>query len=433
MMSENERLLEKLQRETFAYFWHEANPANGLIPDKTQEGSPASIAATGFGLSIYAVAVERGFLKRSQAVERTLATLRFFWQSDQSERATATGHHGFYYHFLEMKSGARAWKCELSTIDTAFLLAGFLVAGAYFDADNSAEREIRELVEGLYRRVNWQWVLNRGRALSHRWKPGSGFLRYRWQGYCEALILYLLALGSPTYPVPKSSYKTWLSTYQWKKFYDIEFLYAGPLFIHQMSHLWIDFRGIQDEFMRSKKIDYFENSRRATYIQQHYAEKNPRGFTGYGRYCWGITASDGPGEKVLRVGGRKRRFYDYIARGVPHGPDDGTIAPWAAVASLPFAPEIVLPTIRHFSESRLRVNSPYGFKATFNETYPGPRGRKYGWISPWHYGINQGPIVMMIENYRSGLLWKLMRNSAPLVNGLRRAGFTGGWLGSARS
>ncbi len=429
----DQRLLQQLQRETFDYFWHEANPANGLIPDKTQEGSPASIAATGLGLSIYPVAVERGFLKRGLAADRTLRTLRFFWQSEQSERAQATGYQGFYYHYLDVTTGCRAWKCELSTIDTAFLLASALLSAQYFDADTQKEREIRELAENLYRRANWQWALNHGRAVTHGWKPARGFLRYRWQGYCEALILYVLALGSPSYPIPPSSYETWLSTYQWKKFYDIEFLYAGPLFIHQMSHLWIDFRGIQDEFMRAKKIDYFENSRRATYIQQRYAMRNPRNFTGYGRFCWGITASDGPGEKVLRIKGVKRRFYDYTARGVPHGPDDGTLAPWAAVASLLFAPEIVLPTMHHFAESRLKVASPYGFKATFNETYPAPRGRKYGWISPWHIGLNQGPIVMMIENYRTSLLWRLMRRCSPLVNGLRRAGFTGGWLGPEKA
>ncbi len=432
MSSANDRLLHRLQRETFDYFWREANPANGLVQDKTAKGSPASIAATGFGLSIYPIAAERGFLKRSQAVKRTLTTLRFFWQSEQSERAEATGYRGFYYHFLDMKTGQRAWKCELSSIDTAFLVAGCLVAKEYFDADTAPEREIRELVESIYRRMNWLWMLNRGQALTHGWKPGRGFLRYRWQGYCEALILYVLALGSPSFPIPHGSYQAWLSTYQWKKFYDIEFLYAGPLFIHQMSHLWLDFRGIQDEFMRSKRIDYFENSRRATYVQQHYAEQNPRKFTGYGTYCWGITASDGPGDKVLRVKGVKRRFYGYIARGVPHGPDDGTLAPWASVASLPFAPEIVLPTVRHFSEFHVKGKSPYGFKATLNETYPTPRPGKYRWVSPWHFGLNQGPIVMMIENYRSGLLWRLTRKCLPLVNGLRRAGFTGGWLGSLK-
>ncbi|MGI8436322.1 MAG: glucoamylase family protein [Chthoniobacterales bacterium] len=427
------RMLHKLQRETFDYFWDEANPANGLIPDKTQENSPATIAATGFALAIYPIAVERGFIQRAAAIKRTLATLRFFWKSPQSDAPDATGYHGFYYHYLEMESGRRAWQCELSTIDSAFLFAGMLTAAQYFNADNAEEREIRELVASLYRRADWRWMLHGGKAIGHGWKPRKGFLKYRWQGYSEALILYFLALGSPTYSVPQDSYQAWASTYRWKKFYDHEFLYAGPLFIHQLSHMWIDFRGIQDEFMRGKKIDYFENSRRATYIQQAYAIKNPRNFKGYDKTCWGITASDGPGATTRRINGVKRRFYDYIARGVPHGPDDGTLAPWAVVASLPFAPEIVLPTVHHFSESRVRVESPYGFKATFNETFPGQRGHKYGWVSPWHLGLNQGPIVMMVENYRSGLLWKLMRQCEPLVTGLRRAGFTNGWLGEDKA
>ncbi len=424
----DDRLLRHLQRETFAYFLNEANPANGLIPDKTREDSPSSITATGFALAIYPVAVERGFMKRAEAIKRTLATLRFFWTSSQSEAPDATGHKGFYYHFLDMQSGRRVWKSELSSIDTTFLIGGMLVAAQYFEADTADEREIRELVESLYRRVDWRWMLHGGKTVSHGWNPGKGFIKYRWQGYCEALLLYLLALGSPTHSIPADSYDKWASTYNWKKFYGHEFLYAGPLFIHQLSHLWVDFRGIQDEFMRGKKIDYFENSRRATYIQQLYAIRNPRKFKGYDENCWGITASDGPGETVRTLNGVKRRFYDYIARGVPHGPDDGTIAPWAVMASLPFAPEIVVPAMHHFAHSRLRVTSPYGFKATFNETYPGKKGTKYGWVSSAHFGLNQGPIIMMIENYRSGLLWRLMRQCAPLVTGLRRAGFQGGWL-----
>ncbi len=429
----DDRLLHRLQRETFQYFWDEANPANGLIPDKTQKGSPASIAATGFALTIYPIAVERGFIKRAAAIKRTLATLRFFWKSPQNESPNATGCHGFYYHFLEMKSGRRAERCELSTIDSALLFAGMLTAAEYFDADSAEEREIREFVTSLYRRANWRSMLQGGQAIVHGWRPGKGFLKYRWQGYSEALILYLMALGSPTYSVPSDSYHEWASTYRWKKFYGHEFLYAGPLFIHQFSHLWIDFREIQDEFMRRKKIDYFENSRRATYIQQAYAAKNPRGFKGYDQHCWGITASDGPGPGTRQINGVKRRFYDYTARGVPHGPDDGTLAPWAVVASLPFAPEIVLPTIRHCSQSSLCVRGVYGFKATFNETFPATRGRKQGWVSPWHVGLNQGPIVIMIENYRTGLLWTLMRRCEPLVTGLRRAGFTNGWLGRSQS
>jgi hypothetical protein len=181
--------------------------------------------------------------------------------------------------------------------------------------------------------------------------------------------------------------------------------------------------------MRERGLDYFENSRRATYVQREYAMHNPREFAFYSKDCWGITASDGPGPATLTVDGVGRRFFDYLARGVPDGPDDGTIAPWAAVASLPFAPEIVLPAIRCFDEHvMLRPRDSYGFKATFNPSFPNPKDPDYGWVSPWHFGLNQGPIVLMIENHRTGLLWRLMRQNPFIVAGLRRAGFTGGWL-----
>jgi hypothetical protein len=421
--------LEALQRETFRYFLHETNPHNGLVRDKTATAWPASIAATGLGLAVYPVAVERGFMTRSAAVERILATLRFFWNSPQGSEPDATGYRGFYYHFLDMESGRRAWQCELSTVDSTILFAGALTAGAYFDADTAEEKEIRALADALYRRVDWPWAQNGGLTVTHGWKPESGFLQYRWEGYDEALMLYILGLGSPTHPLPKESFAAWASTYEWKSSYGYDYLYAGPLFTHQISHVWIDFRGIQDEFMRDKGIDYFENTRRATRVQQRYAIDNPLKFAGYGEVCWGITASDGPGPETLKVNGIQRQFFDYLARGVPYGPDDGTIGPWAVVASQPFAPEIVLPAIEYLvHEVDLKKGNPYGFKATFNQTYPDKSGNRYGWVSPWHYGINQGPINPMIENYRTGLLWRLMRDCPYVVTGLQRAGFTGGWL-----
>ncbi len=423
----NDEMLHELQRAAFSYFTHETNPANGLIADRTDPGAPASIAATGLALASYPVAARRGFLSRAEAADRTLVTLRFFASSEQSQAADATGWRGFYYHFLDMQSGRRVWRCELSTIDTAFLIAGMLTAAQYFDADNGAELEIRKLATSLYERVEWSWMLNGGSTISMGWKPRGGFLPWRWQGYDEALILYLLALGSPSYPIAPASYDAWASSYRWKKIYGHEFLYAGPLFIHQLSHVWIDFRDIRDAFMREKQIDYFENSRRATYVQQHYAVRNTRALRGYGEHTWGITACDGPGPAKHKVDGVQRRFFGYVARGVPYGPDDGTLAPWAVVASLPFAPEIVLPTLHALSHHPLHLTSRYGFRATLNETFPAPGGK--GWVSPSHLGLNQGPIVIMVENYRSGLPWQWMRGCQPLVLGLRRAGFSGGWLG----
>ena len=422
--------LEKLQRDTFDYFLHEANPANGLVIDKTALNWPASIAATGLALAAYPVGVERGFMTRCAAVERTLNTLRFFWYSPQGPEIDATGYRGFYYHFLDMQTGRRAWQCELSTVDSGFLLAGALTAGMYFDAETADEREIRTLADALYRRADWQWALNQGETLTHGWKPESGFLQYRWEGYAEALLLYVLALGSPTYPLAESSYAAWTSTYRWEQCYGYEYLYAGPLFTHQLSHVWIDFRGIQDSFMRAKGIDYFENSRRATYVQQQYAIDNPLKLAGYASCCWGITASEGPGPGTVKIDGIERQFFDYLGRGVPYGPDDGTLAPWAVVASLPFAPEIVRSALHHcIHRAKLTQFNSYGFKASFNPTHPGVPGNPYGyWVSPWHYGLNQGPIVLMIENYLSELPWRLMRNCPHILRGLRQAGFSGGWL-----
>ena len=429
--------LQHLQRKAFSYFQHETNPQNGLVLDKTAPSWPASIAATGLALASYPVAVERGLMTQEAAIQRTLATLRFFRDSQQGPEPDATGYRGFYYHFLDMHTGRRAWECELSTVDSAFLLAGMLTAAAYFADDTPHQHEIRALAHELYLRADWQWAQNEGRTICHGWKPETGFLPYHWEGYDEALLLYVLALGSPTHPLTVDGYEAWCSTYEWKRCYDIDYLYAGPLFVHQLSHVWLDLRGIQDAFMRDKGIDYFENSRRATHVQQRYAIDNPLGFKGYCGHCWGITASDGPGPAVAVVNGVERRFYDYEGRGAPYGIDDGTLAPWGVVASLPFAPDIVLPALHHYMHTlQLHDKHAYGFKATFNQTldesfnktYSGEGFTKDGWVSPWHFGLNLGPIVLMTENYRSGMPWALMRGCRYVVNGLRRAGFEGGWL-----
>jgi len=426
--SEQDEMLRGLQQDSFAYFIHEINPANGLVRDKSRAGSPSSIAAVGLGLAAYVVGVEQGFMAREEAVRRTLTVLRFFVNAPHGPESDATGYKGFYYHFLDMNTGRRVWNCELSSVDTAFLLAGMLVAQAYYRHETAEEAEIGQLADELYRRADWQWMQNGKATVSHGWTPDKGFLTYRWEGYDEALIIYLLGLGSPTHPLPKESYAAWASTYKWKKTYGIEFLYAGPLFIHQLSHAWIDFRGIQDSFMRERGIDYFENSRRATLIQQRYAISNPFEFEHYNENCWGITSSDGPWPLTKQVDSILRVFFDYIARGAPYGPDDGTLAPWAVVASLPFAPDIVLPTLENYERMNLREAGKYGYKATFNPTFPVEPPQEFGWVSKYHFGLNQAPIIMMIENYRSGLLWSLMRQCPYLVAGLRRAGFCGGWL-----
>jgi len=422
------KLLDELQRNTFDYFLEESSARTGLVRDKTGEDSPASIAATGLSLACHPIAVERGLITREDAVGRILTILQFFTESRQSPEPDATGYRGFYYHFLDMETGKRAHRCELSTLDTALLVAGFLTVATYFDGTSGGEARIRRLAGELVDRVDWRWALNGGETITHGWKPERGFLRYRYECYHEGTIMYLLALASPRYGIPPDSYRRLTSGYKWKKIYGREFVYAGPLFIHQLSHMWIDFRGIRDDYMRGRGIDYFENSRRATYVQQEYAIRNPKGFSGYGADCFGLSASDGPGPARVEHEGRMRRFFDYRARGVPFGPDDGTIAPWATVASLPFAPEIVLPAIRHFSTMSLGFHRPYGFRATFNPSFPVNGSGEAGWVSPFHIGLDEGPIMMMVENHRSGFVWELMKRCPMLVDGLRRAGFRGGWL-----
>jgi hypothetical protein len=419
-------LLDSLERAAFSYFVDEINPANGLVADTSRKNSPASIAVVGFALSAYPVAVERGWLTLEDAAARTLATLRFFQASAHGCAPDGTGYKGFYYHFLDLESGKRVWQCELSPIDTALLCAGFLVAGAYFTGATSAEKEIRALAPELYGRIDWDWARNGKATVAQGWKPECGFLHYGWEGYNEAALLYVLGLASPSHPLPATSYAAWTATYQWERIYGRDLLYAGPLFIHQFSHAWIDFRKIRDRFMREKGSDYFENSRRAVDVQREYARRDPNEYGTYGADCWGLSAGDGPGFQTMRVRGRVRRFFEYTARGVPYGPDDGTIAPVAALASLPFAPARALSAVRHFLDLHPEWADTWRLPSGFNQAAPGADSR--GWISKGFYGLDQGLAVLMIENYRSGLIWKLMRNSSPIRTGLKRAGFEGGWL-----
>jgi hypothetical protein len=424
--ADDDAMLERLQRNAFNYFVQNANARNGLIADTTRDGSPSSIAVVGFALSAYPVGVEHGWMDRADAAARTLVTLRFFMDSDQTGEPTATGYRGFYFHFLDMHSGTRVWLSELSLVDTALLMAGVLTAAEYFNADTPEEAELRRVADALYRRVDWQWAQRDSSAVMHGWKPECGFLHYGWEGYSEAIILYVLGLGSPTHPLTERSFRDWTVTYQWENLYGIDFLYAGPLFIHQFSHAWIDFRGIRDNFMREKDCDYFENSRRATYVQREYATRNPLGFVGFDADCWGLSAGDGPSAEPRLVAGRAQSFYGYAARGAPYGPDDGTIAGSSTLSSLVFAPEIALPAVRRIaarepddSDASIRAS---GFNATITEAGP------TGWISKGNFGLDQGMIALMIENYRSGLLWRLGRGNPFVRAGLRRAGFRGGWL-----
>jgi hypothetical protein len=278
----------------------------------------------------------------------------------------------------------------------------------------------------LYLRVDWHWAQRDQGAVTHGWKPECGFLNYGWEGYSEAILLYVLGLGSPTHPLSRDGYSAWTVTYQWENLYGLDFLYAGPLFIHQYSHAWIDFRGIRDAFMREKRCDYFENSRRATYVQREYTTRNPRGFAGYGVDRWGISAGDGPSAPPRLVAGRRQAFYGYAARGVPYGPDDGTTSGPSTLSSLPFAPEIVLPALRRLVRPGGTDSDELIHASGFDETVSDEGSE--GWVSEGSFGLDQGMIVLMIENYRSGMLWRLSRSNSCIRSGLRRAGFRGGWL-----
>jgi hypothetical protein len=422
----DDELLDRFQRAAFGYFLEHCNPDNGLVADTSRDGAPCSIAVVGFALSCYPVGVERGWMARDEAATRTARALRFFCDSAQGRQDDATGHKGFYYHFLDMKSGRRAWRSELSTIDTTLLLAGTLAAGAYFDRDVAIENEIRERADAIYRRIDWRWALGGKATVRMAWKPNSGFLRSGWEGYSEATILYVLGLASPSHPLPRESFDAWAATYRWETVEGRELLYAGPLFIHHYSHAWIDFDGIRDHAMRAKNSDYFENSRRATLVQRGYARRNPNGFAGYHEDCWGLSASDGPGPRVATLRGVRRRFRGYAARGAPFGPDDGVISPTAALASLPFASDLVMRALRRFCALYPEMIRDGRLPSAFNPSLPG--AGPAGWVSEGAFGLDQGIVVLMIENFRSGLIWRLMRRSPPIAEGLRRAGFEGGWL-----
>jgi hypothetical protein len=271
--------------------------------------------------------------------------------------------------------------------------------------------------------------LNQSQTVAQGWKPECGFLQSAWEGYSEATILYVLGLASPSKPLPASSFHGWTATYQWENVFGYDYLYAGPIFIHLFSHAWIDFRGIQDAFMREKGSDYFENTRCAVCVHREYGARNPHGFVDYGPNFWGITAGDGPGNEELRESGRDRRFFGYTERGVPFGRDDGTIAPWAMLAALPFSPPDSIAAVRRLVDDYPKVLTGGRLASGFNPSLVD----EGAWVSAGHYGLDQGILVMMIENFRSGFVWDLMRSCPHIEAGLQRATFEGGWLSNRAS
>ena len=435
-----EAFLDTLQQRTFQWFWDTTDPRTGLTPDRWPARTFSSVAAIGFALTAYPIGAERGYVARSAAAERTLSTLRYLWQLPQGETATGVaGYKGFFYHFLDYDRGLRFEKVELSTIDTSLLLAGALFCQSYFTGAAPAEVSIRAYADSLYRRVEWTWPRNRAPAINMGWKPEEGMLPFDWRGYNEAMIVYLLALGSPTHAIEPAAWDEWTKTYHWRDFYGQQHVNFAPLFGHQYSHVWVDFRGIRDAHSRGRGIDYFENSRRATFAQRAYAIDNPFKWVGYGPNEWGLTASDGPRDGPITVEGIPRVFFTYAARGAAWGEisDDGTIAPTAVGGSVPFAPEITIPTLIAMREKYGdRLFTKYGFLDAFNATFPrtnltpqtGTVVPGVAWFDTDYLGIDQGPIIAMIENHRTGLIWRVMRTNPYVKTGLKRAGFTGGWL-----
>lgn len=410
-------ILDSLQYGAFRYAWDEASPTSGLIKDRSQPGSPCSIAAHGFGISAICIAVDHGWVSRASAAARVLLGLQTLWNAPQGPEGGSirSGYQGLYYHFLDLNTGLRVWDSELSTIDTALLLAGILDAKQFFDGPAADEVQIRTLADQIYQRVNWNFVSTCAPPcctyLWMGWKPGTNFSGFgAWQGYNEAMILYLLAIGSPTHPIPGCAWNTWAFTYKWETHYGFSYVRFAPLFGHQYSHCWVDFRSYNDAYMSGMGITYFENSRRATYAQQAYAIANPSGRVGYSATLWGLTASDDPPPAPL-----------YLAHGAPPAENDnGTITPTAPISSIAFAPEIVIPVIENlWNNYKTQLWGPYGFRDAFNLTV------NPVWYGADVLGIDQGPITIMIENYRTARVWNRFMRNPEVLAGLAGAGFTG--------
>ncbi len=382
---EDDAFLEDLQKKTFDFFWENSNPKNGLTLDRTgADGTRkpsthpsyniASSASTGFALSSYCVAAERGWVTKNQAEERTEKTLNFFSNK-------AFNKQGWFYPWMVYVTGERRWNSEVSSIDTALLMGGVLTVKQCFADD----KEIVNLAVLIYKRIDFQWMLNGDPyLLSHGWRPENGFIANRWRDYSEDKMLYLLAIGSPTHPIPQQAWNAWERT--WKEYGGYRYLAAvSPLFIHQFSHAYVDFRGRREH--RPPYVDYFENSVKATRAQQKFfVEVLSKDFPKYSATMWGLTASDSePG---------------YIAWGAPPREPaiDGTVVPCAPAGSLMFTPDITLPALKAMkNEYGNRVYKKYGFVDAFN-----PNGK---WTGSDVIGIDLGITVASIENLRSGKIW----------------------------
>lgn len=435
----SQSVLADLNQRSFRFFWETTDARTGLAPDRWPSPSFSSIAAVGFALSAYPIGVARGWITREEARDRTLTTLRTLYDAPQGPEATGVaGHKGFFYHFLDMATCTRYGQCELSTVDTALMLAGALHAQSFFNRGDAEETQIRTLVDELYARIDWSFVQAPSQLIVRGWKPEEGYIGQEWKGYSEAKLLYLLALGSPSMPLAPETWNAFTATFAdgWVTEYGQTYLRFAPLFGHQFTQAWVDLRGIADGYMRERGIDYFENSRRATLAQRNYAIANPRGWEAYSGDIWGVTPCDGPADAFLEYRGQMRKFISYAGRGMDEW-DDGTIAPYGAGSSIVFAPDQVSSALVAMRERYGdKIYGRYGF-FSFNPSFhwrdvPLRHGQivdGVGWVNNDYLGIEVGPLLAMLANYQDEAVWSYMRRNVHLETGLRRAGFSGGWLG----
>ncbi len=389
----DEQLLDEIQRATFSFFWDEASSNTGQVKDRAlangnDSKKMSSIAATGFGLTSLCIGDQREYGKHPEILERVRKTLRFLANDLPNE-------HGFFYHFIHMGTGQRWEKCELSSIDSSLLYCGVLTARQYF-----ADQEINDLATKIYERVDWPWMLNGGKTFSMGWHPESGFLDARWEHFCELMIIYLLAIGSPTHPVPPSSWNAW--TRPTIKFQGIEYISGNdPIFTHQYSQAWFDFRNKRDAY-----ADYFENSIKATKAHKLFCLSLRNRFPDYGDNLWGISASD--------------YVKGYTAWGgpPPQGPIDGSIVPCATGGSLPFLFDDCIRVLRNLrGRYRDKVWMKYGFVDAFNPLT--------GWYDADVLGIDLGITMLMAENHRSGFVWNTFMKNPEATTAMQKAGFHG--------
>lgn len=387
----DEDLLDEICVSSFRYFWEAASPYTGLVKDRSRAGgldprTIGSIAATGFGLTALCIAAENDYEKRSKIEERVLRTLQYF-------QGRALRENGFYYHFLDIHTGARLWNSEVSSIDTALLLCGIITCREYFD-----DERIRRLADDIYHRIDFRWMLNGADTLSHGWNPETGFLKWRWNSYAEHMMLYLLAIGSPTLGISPQSWEAWKRPVY--HFFGESYVSAeAPLFIHQYAHAWVDFRDKSDRF-----VDYFQNSTKATRAHLKFCLDLSQKFPGYNEQLWGITASDSA--------------RGYVVWGGPPamGPIDGTVVPAAAAGSLPFLSGECLAVLHNLRQNHgKRCWKRYGFVDAFNPNS--------AWTNPDVIGINVGISMLMAANMRSQFVWKTFMKATEIGTALRNVGF----------